>query len=60
VVISEGLWARGSLAIQRLWAKTMLLGGEPSLITGVVSKRFDFQDFGPAPEVWVPFQLDPN
>jgi putative ABC transport system permease protein len=38
----------------------MVLGGEPHVITGVVSARFDFQDFGPAPEVWVPFQLDPN
>src|SRR5580658_2210792 len=38
----------------------MLLGAEPYVITGVVSRRFDFQDFGPAPEVWVPFQLDPN
>ena len=38
----------------------MVLGGEPVVITGVVSQRFDFQDFGPAPVVWVPFQLDPN
>jgi hypothetical protein len=35
-----------------------VLGGEPHIITGVVSSQFDFQDFGPAPEVWVPFQLD--
>ncbi len=27
---------------------------------GVLGAGFDVQEFGPAPEVWVPFQLDPN
>jgi putative ABC transport system permease protein len=60
VVISEGLWARRFARDPAIAGKTMVLGGEPYVITGVVSQRFDFQDFGPAPEVWVPFQLDPN
>ena len=60
VVISEGLWTRRFGHDPAILGKTMVLGGEPVVITGVVSQRFDFQDFGPAPEVWVPFQLDPN
>ena len=27
---------------------------------GVIGKMFDFREFGPDPEVWTPFQLDPN
>jgi hypothetical protein len=60
VVIGEGLWMRRFGSDRAVVGKTMLLGGEPFTITGVVSQKFDFQDFGPAPEVWVPFQLDPN
>ena len=60
VVIGEGLWKSRFAGDPNVAGKTMVLGGEPHVITGVVSGRFDFQDFGPAPEVWVPFQLDPN
>ena len=38
----------------------MVLAGQPHVITGIVAASFDSQDFGRAPEVWVPFQLDPN
>jgi putative ABC transport system permease protein len=60
VVISESLWRSRFASDPNVIGKTMDLGGEPHVITGVVSSRFDFRDFGPAPEVWVPFQLDPN
>ncbi len=60
VVIAEGLWKSRFGGDPNVVGKTMLLGGEPHVITGVISSQFDFQDFGPAPEVWVPFQLDPN
>jgi len=60
VVISESLWRGRFGGDPKIVGKTMALGGEPHVITGVVSDRFDFQDFGPAPQVWVPFQLDPN
>jgi predicted permease len=29
-------------------------------VVGVVSREFDVRDIGPPPEIWVPFQLDPN
>ncbi len=60
VVISEGLWTRRFARDPAVVGKKMLLGGEPFTITGVVSDRFDFRDFGRAPEIWVPFQLDSN
>ncbi len=59
-VISEGLWRRRFGADPTIEGKTMVLGGDSYVITGVVGRQFDFQDFGAAPEVWVPFQLDPN
>jgi putative ABC transport system permease protein len=60
VVIGEGLWKSRFASDPNILGKTMVLGGESHTIIGVVSNRFDFQDFGPAPEIWVPFQLDPN
>ncbi len=60
VVISEGLWKSRFGSDPNIAGKTMALGGQPHVITGVVASKFDFQDFGPAAEVWVPFQIDPN
>jgi putative ABC transport system permease protein len=60
VVISEGLWKTRFGSDPNVAGRTMLLGGEQHVITGVVAARFDFEDFDKAPEVWVPFQLDPN
>lgn len=60
VVISEGIWKSHFGGDRNILGRTMTLGGQPYVITGVVGGSFDFQDFGPAPEIWVPFQLDPN
>jgi predicted permease len=60
VLISEGLWNSRFAGDPKIIGRTISLGGEPHVITGVVSAKFDFEDFGPKPEVWVPFQLDPN
>lgn len=59
-VISEGLWQRRFAGDPNILGKTILLGGDPHPIAGVISSSFDFREFGPAPDVWVPFQLDPN
>lgn len=58
--ISESLWRGRFGGDPKVVGRILLLGGVPHVITGVVSDRFDFRDFGPAPEVWTPFQLDPN
>ena len=60
VLIGEGLWKSRFGSDPNIIGRTMVLGGEPHVIIGVVGGRFDFQDFGPAPELWTPFQLDPN
>ena len=60
VVIGEGLWKGRFGGDPKILGRTIILGGEPHVIIGVVASSFDFQDFGPAPELWVPFQLDPN
>jgi putative ABC transport system permease protein len=60
VVIGEGLWKARFKGDPTVLGKTITLGSQAYVITGVVSSHFDFQDFGDSPEVWVPFQLDPN
>ncbi|MBC8166604.1 MAG: ABC transporter permease, partial [Bryobacteraceae bacterium] len=59
-LISEGLWQRRFASDPNILGKTILLGGDPSSIIGVIGSRFDFREFGPAPDIWTPFQLDPQ
>ena len=59
-LISEGLWRRRFGADTGILGKTLQLGGDPYVVVGVVGRGFDFRDFGPDPEVWVAFQLNPN
>jgi predicted permease len=39
--------------------RTISLGGEPHTVVGILG-AFSFEDFGPAPHVWIPFQLPVN
>lgn len=59
-LISEGLWQRRFASDPQILGKTLLLGGDPHSIIGVVGSSFDFREFGPDSDVWVPFQIDPN
>ena len=58
-VISRRLWETRFSADPDIVGKSISLGGEPYTIVGVLGD-FDFREFGPTPQVWVPFQLDPN
>jgi len=60
VLISQGLWNRHFGSTPDVIGKTISLSGEPYEIVGVVGQSFRFQDLGPQPDVWVPFQLDPE
>jgi putative ABC transport system permease protein len=60
VVLSHGFWTRRFAADPGIIGRTILLGGEPHVVIGILAASFDFRDFGPAPDVWVAFQLDPN
>ena len=58
-MISQGFWASRFASDPNIIGKTILLSGDPYPVIGVVGDSFDFQEFGPAPDVWIPFQLDP-
>jgi len=59
-ILSYGLWARLFGSDTGIVGKTISLGGEPHVVIGILGREFNFEEFGPAPDVWVPFQLDPN
>jgi putative ABC transport system permease protein len=59
-VISHQLWARRFSSDPAIIGRSISLSGDSYTIIGVLGASFDVQEFGPAPEVWLPFQLDPN
>ena len=58
-VISKRLWETRFNADPNIVGKSISLGDEPYTVVGVLGD-FDFREFGPTPQVWVLFQLDPN
>ena len=58
-VISHGFWQRRFSRDPQIIGKTILLGGEPYTVVGIIGPGFDF-DSDPPPDVWIPFQIDPN
>jgi predicted permease len=58
-VISEGLWQRHFGRDPGVIGKPILLGGDPHTVIGVVGSSFNISEFGPPPELWTAFQLDP-
>ena len=59
-VLSHGLWARRFGSDPDIIGKTILLSGDPHEVIGIISPDFDLAEVGEPPELWVPFQLDPN
>jgi putative ABC transport system permease protein len=53
-------WTQRLASDPNVLGKSITLSGNPHAVVGVVGREFDVRDFGDAPEVWVPFQLDPN
>jgi putative ABC transport system permease protein len=58
-VISRQLWMSRFNSDPNIIGKTISLSGDSYNVIGVLSD-FDFQEFGPPPQVWIPFKLDPN
>jgi putative ABC transport system permease protein len=59
VVLSHGTWMRrfgGGDVVGR----TMRLNGTPRTIVGILDASVHMEDLGPAPDVWLPLQLDPT
>jgi putative ABC transport system permease protein len=59
-VLSYNFWTQRLASDPEVLGKSVTLSGNPYTVVGVVGREFDVRDFGGAPEVWVPFQLDPN
>jgi predicted permease len=59
VVLGHSLWASRFDGSPAAIGRTISIGGEPYTIVGVMGE-FDFREFGPTPQVWIPFQLDPD
>ena len=57
VVLSYGLWQRGSAGIPKVVGQTLSLGNEPYTIVGVLGKQFQSD---PEADIWLPFQFEPN
>jgi putative ABC transport system permease protein len=60
VVLSYNFWTQRLASDPDVLGKSVTLAGNPYTIVGVVGRDFDVRDVGPAPEAWLPFQLDPN
>jgi predicted permease len=58
-VLGRALWTSRFDKDPNVVGKAISLGGEPHTIVGVLG-TFDFEDLGAQPQVFVPFQLDPN
>lgn len=57
-VLKYGLWTRRFASDPNIVGRAIALGGEPYTVVGVLGSSFDVEDFGPSPEVYLPFQLD--
>ena len=60
VVLSHHKWTRRFESDANVVGKTMSLGGVPYTIIGVLDPSVDFQELFLNPEIYIPFQLDPN
>jgi putative ABC transport system permease protein len=60
VVLSQGLWKRRFGGDPSVIGRTMQLSGDPYVIIGVLNESPNVRVLEPNPEVWTPFQLDPN
>jgi len=57
IVLSNGLWRRRFGSDPRMAGKALVLGGESYAVVGVLAQGFAFD---PAPDLYMPFQADPN
>jgi predicted permease len=60
-VLSHGLWTRRFGGEDSIIGRTIQLSGDPHVVIGIIGPQFNLTELGgDAPELWVPFQLDPN
>src|SRR3954467_7425099 len=59
VVLSPRLWSTRFNSDPNIIGRSISLSGDTYTVIGVLGE-FHFEDFGPPPQVWIPFQLDPS
>ena len=59
VVLSQRFWESRFNRADNVIGQSISLSGEPYTVVGVLGE-FDFSEYGPAPQVWLPFQLPAN
>jgi predicted permease len=63
IVLSDGFWRRRFGGDPTIVGRSLSINGEPHVVLGILG-RFDTQAIqsqaASAPEVWLPFQIDPN
>jgi putative ABC transport system permease protein len=60
VVISENLWKRRFNGDPNVIGQPLSLSGDQYTVIGIIGSSFNVEEFGPQPDVWTAFQLDPN
>ena len=58
-VLARTFWESRFNAAEDVLGRTVSLGGEPYTVIGVLGDM-SFEDLGPTPHVWLPFQLPAN
>ncbi|HTR38038.1 MAG TPA: ABC transporter permease [Bryobacteraceae bacterium] len=59
-VLSYGLWAGRFGRDPAILGRTVPLSGELYTVVGVMARGFDSEQFDEPPQVWIPYQMDPN
>ena len=59
VVLSSGYWQHRLGADRRLIGGTLTINGLPHTVVGVLSPAFQMPEVVPAPDLWLPLQIDP-
>jgi putative ABC transport system permease protein len=60
VVLSYRLWKQRFGSDPQAVGKTVSIGGAPHLVLGILNRNFNSEQFDQDPDVWIPFQMDPN
>ncbi len=59
-ILSDALWAGTFGRDPGIIGRTLSLSGDPYVVIGVVERGFNSQQFDQRPDIWIPYQMDPN
>ena len=59
-LLSHGLWTRRFGSDPHIVGETISLGAVPHVVIGILAPEFDSEQFDPRPDIWVPFQIEPQ